>query len=160
MRSNDITPRTKASRGLSLNGYARFLTLLAANLLVEFHTQDFSLHLIGLLYFGRSDSGQQTRDAVNRTVCITLALSIQDPLGHTSHKTYNSVGPFLNPPVHGPGSLDSMVVTKTTTWQTFSDVCAVFLRKQVDLYPPLSQVCLRSLDFPLKHGLFARPETS
>ena len=50
--------------------YARFLTLLAANLLVEFHAQDFRFHLIRLLYLGCGDGGEQARDAVNGAVCV------------------------------------------------------------------------------------------
>src|ERR1700723_3358936 len=70
MRSNNLTPRTKARCGLSFHGYARLLTLLAANLLVEFDSQDFGLHLIGLLNFGRGHGGEQARDAVNGTICV------------------------------------------------------------------------------------------
>ena len=70
MRSNDLTPRPKASSGLSFHGYARFFTFLATDLLVEFHAESFGLHLVDLLYLWRRNGGKQSRDGINSAICV------------------------------------------------------------------------------------------
>lgn len=70
VRIDDLTPRRQPAGRVAFDGGADALPLLGPHLLIEPHTQEFHLHLLGIAGLWRRDGGEQSRHGIERAVGI------------------------------------------------------------------------------------------